>query len=93
VATKKKETKVEVKKKTAVKQEVKEEKSSPTSKTYLLSYRKEDRKWQIIQFKGKKAIKLFDTKAEAEAYLKVLAKNQDANVSVKKKDGKFQKKR
>ena len=62
------------------------------SKTYLLSYRKEDKKWIIKISGGEKVIKTFKSIAEAEEYLEEMADNQGANVSVKKKDGKFQKK-
>lgn len=81
---------VKEEKKTVVKKvEVKKEVAA--SKTYHLTYRKDVDKWQIILTHGEKAIKLFKTKAEAETYLKELAANQKANVSIKKKDGKFQK--
>ena len=62
------------------------------AKKYYLSNRKEDKMW-IIKLQGSdKVIQTFKTKAEAEAILKVLAKNQNASVSIKTKDGKFQKK-
>lgn len=58
----------------------------------MLSYRKEDKKWLIKIKGGEKPIKLFKTKAEAEEYLEEMADNQGASVSIKKRDGKFQKK-
>ncbi len=67
------------------------EKKVETKKTYHLTYRQDKRQWQIILTHGDKAIKLFNTKAEAQVYLDKLADNQNANVSIKKKDGKFQK--
>ena len=48
--------------------------------------------WQVKKAKAKKALKRFDTKAEAEKYAKTVAKNQDSNVVRQKKDGKIQKK-
>ena len=55
--------------------------------------RKEDGKWQVKFAKGVKAIKLFDTQAEAIAYAKKLAENQDGSITIHKKDGKMRKQR
>lgn len=49
--------------------------------------------WKVRKAKAKKALKIFDTKAEAEKYAKQVAKNQNANVVRQKMDGKIQKKR
>ena len=49
--------------------------------------------WQVKKAKAKKALKRFDTKKEAEAYAKQVAKNQGTGVVRQKKDGKIQKKR
>ena len=43
--------------------------------------------------KGVKAIKLFNTQAEAIAYAKKLAENQDGSITIHKKDGKMRKQR
>ena len=48
--------------------------------------------WQVKKANASKALKRFDTKAEAEKYAKTVAKNQDSNVVRQKKDGKIQKK-
>ena len=48
--------------------------------------------WQVKRANAMKALKRFDTKAEAEKYAKQVAKNQDSNVVRQKKDGKIQKK-
>lgn len=40
---------------------------------------------------GEKAIKLFGTQAEAIAYAKKLAVNQEGSISIHKKDGKLRK--
>ena len=50
-----------------------------------------DGKWQVKFAKGEKAIKLFDTQAEAIAYAKKLAENQDGNITIHKKDGSIRK--
>jgi len=49
--------------------------------------------WQVKGEGNTKATKRFDTKAEAEAYAKTVAKNQGSSVVAHKKDGKIQKKR
>ena len=48
--------------------------------------------WQVKKAKAKRALKRFDTKAEAEKYAKQVAENQGTNVVRQKKDGKIQKK-
>lgn len=50
-----------------------------------------DGKWQVKFAGGEKAIKLFDTQAEAIAYAKKLAVNQEGSISIHKKDGKMRK--
>lgn len=45
-------------------------------RVYHVSKREEDNMWQVKYAYGEKAIKLFKTKAEAEAYTKEMAKNQ-----------------
>ncbi len=68
-----------------------EDKEKKTVKSYHISKRKSDGMWQIKLAGGKKAIKLFRTQQEAIDYCKVLAENQDAKVTVHKKDGSFRK--
>ncbi len=58
-----------------------------SGKVYHVSKRPKDNKWQIRIRGGKKAIKLFDTKVQAEAYVKVLAENQNASVIFHKSKG------
>ncbi len=48
--------------------------------------------WQVKKAKAKRALKRFETKAEAEKYAKQVAENQGTNVVRQKKDGKIQKK-
>ena len=59
-------------------------------KTYHISQR-EDKKWQVKFANGQKAIKLFDTQAEAIKYAKTLADNQDGSIQIHKRDGKIRK--
>lgn len=74
------------------KKEEKEEKAKEQEKkrNYHVS-RREDGKWQVKFAGGEKAIKLFSTQAEAIAYAKKLAENQEGSISIHKKDGKMRK--
>ena len=54
-------------------------------------YDKEQRNWIVKIDGGQKASRRCNTKAEAEKIAKDLAKKKDANLSVHKKNGKFQK--
>lgn len=60
-------------------------------KVYHISKRKDDGKWQIKAAGGARAIKLFNTQAEAIDYAKTLAGKQDANIVIHKTDGSFRK--
>ena len=60
-------------------------------KIYHISKRKEDEKWQVKFANGERALKLFDTQAEAIAFAKEKAKNQDGAISIHKVDGKIRK--
>lgn len=71
-------------------QEENEQKKKPAHKNYHVSLR-EDGKWQVKFAKGEKALKLFDTQAEAIAFAKEKAKNQDGNITIHKTDGKIRK--
>ena len=59
-------------------------------KNYHISLRP-DGKWQVKLSKGGKAIKLFDTQAEAIAFAKARAKSQDGHITIHKVDGKIRK--
>ncbi len=61
----------------------------PATKTYHISKRKEDNRWQVKAAGGSKALKLFNTQAEAIEYAKETAKNQDARIVIHKEDGSF----
>lgn len=79
------EKKSEVKKPAVKKQEAK------PAKTYHISKRKDENKWQIKAEGAEKAVKFFNTQAEAIAYGKRLADKQDANIMIHKEDGSFRK--
>lgn len=66
-----------------------EEKQTPTTKTYHISKRKEDNRWQVKAAGGEKALKLFNTQAEAIEYAKKVAGNQEARIMIHKEDGSF----
>lgn len=78
-------------KKTEVKVEAKKETKAVDNKVYHISKRKEDGKWQVKFASGEKAIKLFDTQAEAIKYTEKMSKNQDASMQIHKADGKIRK--
>ena len=61
-------------------------KEDPT-KVYHLTKRKEDGMWAITFVGGQKAVKLFKTKVEAEAYLETLAENQNASALIRNSKG------
>ena len=61
--------------------------SKGDTKVYHLTKRKEDGMWAITFVGGKKAIKLFKTKKEAEAALKVLTENQGATALIRNSKG------
>ncbi len=63
--------------------------------TYLIQKRKADGKWEVKVSGGERAIKLFDTKAEAVAFTKERAERNDrgmvARASKGAHSGKFHK--
>ncbi|MBO4594881.1 MAG: DUF2188 domain-containing protein [Clostridia bacterium] len=72
--------------KAAKKPEVKE----VVNKNYHISQR-DDGKWQVKGAKAEKALKIFNTQAEAIKYAKTTAGNQDGSFTIHKKDGKIRK--
>ena len=66
------------------------ETKKPTTKNYHVSLRP-DGKWQVKLSKGGRAIKLFDTQADAIAFAKARAKSQDGYITIHKVDGKIRK--
>ena len=87
--------KVEPKKAAPKKAEPKEAPKKNTA-SYHLSKRASDGKWQVFRAGSDKVIKLFNTKAEAEEYVKKMAENQGVayltHASKGKNKGKIQKK-
>jgi len=72
-------------------EETSEDPSKKTNGAYFVSPHP-DGGWQVKKANAQKALKRFDTKAEAEKYAKQVAQNQGTNVVRQKKDGKIQKK-
>lgn len=64
---------------------------SDHSAVYHVTRRKEDGKWQVKYAKGAKALKLFDTQAEAAAYARKIADNRGGSVVVHKVTGQIRK--
>lgn len=48
-----------------------------------------DDEWRVFRNKNTKATKIFKTQQEAIDYAKVLAKNNNGNILIHKKDGKI----
>lgn len=95
-----KQTAAETEKKDTVPQPKAEEKENIVEETaarkklkkvYHISLRKSDGKWQVKYSGGKKAIKLFDTQAEAIKFAEERAESQDGRIAIHKKDGKIRK--
>lgn len=62
-------------------------------KVWHITKRDDENKWAVKAEGSSKATKLFNTKKEAEEYVKTLsANNEGSRVVSHKKDGKFQKK-
>ena len=74
-------------KKSAVKKPT--EKKPADNTVYHISYRKEDRKWQVKAENAERAVKLFFTQEEAIKFAKSVAGNQAGRVVVHKSDGSF----
>jgi hypothetical protein len=55
-------------------------KNDDAARVYHVAKRETDGKWQVKYAGGEKAIKLFDTKAEAMEYTKKMAENQGGSV-------------
>jgi hypothetical protein len=77
----------------AKKPAAKKEAAPKEKKVWHITKRDDENKWQVKCEGNSKATKLFNTKKEAEEYVKSLtANNQGSRVVAHKKDGKFQKK-
>ena len=67
-------------------------KKKTTTGLYRVLYNEKDRTWIIKRDGAGRVIDSFYTKEEALERVKKLAENQDVGYTVRKKDGKFQKK-
>ena len=76
----------------AAKKEVKQPEKKEMKQKYMVTFDKEEREWVIKKTGAERASRRCKTKAEAMEIVKTLSENQDLSISVKKKDGKFQKK-
>lgn len=75
--------------KTSAKKEEKESKKEKENvRVYHISKRLEDDKWQVKGRGDSKAIKLFNTKLEAEEYTKKMAENQGGTMLTHASKGK-----
>lgn len=62
-----------------------------SGKVYHISQHPSTNKWQVKLAKGEKALKLFDTQAEAINYAKEIATNQGGSIRVHSREGKIRK--
>lgn len=69
-----------------------EKETKETAGVYRLSYSDKDKLWVIKRDGAKRVIATYHTKEEALKRIKELSNNQEVGFTVKKKDGKFQKK-
>ena len=65
----------------------------PRAQVYRVSFNRKDHTWVIKRDRAGRIIDSFFTKEEALARVNELSKNQDVGFTVKKKNGRFQKKR
>lgn len=79
-------------KNTETNEDVKPEEQKVRAQKYMVIYDKEKKDWVIKKTGALKASKRCKTKKEALEFVEKYAENQDLNISIKKKDGKFQKK-
>lgn len=80
-------------KKTAAKEAPAKKAAPKDKKVWHITKREDENKWAVKAEGSTKATKLFNTKKEAEEYVKGLsANNEGSRVVSHKKDGKFQKK-
>ena len=70
-------------------EEVKETK--PKTQKYMVTYDKDNKEWVVKKTGASRASKRCKTKKEAMEVAERLAASQELNLTVKKKDGKFQK--
>ncbi len=66
-----------------------EEKREYNAKVYHVSQHPTTNKWQVKLAKGERALKLFDTQAEALVFAKTMAKKQGGSVRLHSRKGKM----
>ena len=72
--------------------ENKEKAAKPSAvKTYHISFRKDANKWQVKATNSDKALRLFNTQAEAIEFARKTAENQDVSIVIHKETGAFRK--
>ena len=86
-----KETEQEIEEEIKEEEKMVEETGYKGPRIYHISKRKEDSMWQVKFANGKKAIKLFNTQAEAIVFAKKLAKSQDGSIRVHSLKGRIRK--
>ena len=55
---------------------------------FNISWREEDKKWQIKRVNAKRVLKLFSTQTEAVDYARIIATSQNATIILFKANGK-----
>lgn len=80
---------IPVEEKKAAPKEAKEEGDKPVARVYHISQHPTANKWQVKLAKGTKALKLFDTQAEAIAYAKEVCAKQGGSIRLHSKKGKM----
>ena len=86
-----KQTEKEIEQEIKEEEKIVEETGYKGPKIYHISKRREDEMWQVKFANGKKAIKLFNTQAEAIIFAKKLAKSQDGSIRVHSLKGRIRK--
>ena len=74
-----------------IKEEPEAEEKKERAQKYMVTYDKEQKDWVVKKTGASRASKRCKTKKEAMEVAERLAESQDLNLTVKKKDGKFQK--
>lgn len=72
--------------------ENKDELNKPLNQKYMVTYNKEEKSWIVRKTGNARITRRCATKQEALDIAKQLSKNQELNLTVQKRDGKFQKK-
>ena len=71
--------------------QVEKEEEKEAVRTYHIAKAKDGKKWQVKLAKGQKAIKIFDTQAEAIEYAKKLVETQGGSIRIHSRKGSIRK--